>query len=88
MSKRMVEWYNSSFGDGLGFAAIILALGFGLRGCADFINSSSTSRQKAMEMEKIRLQYKLKLQEAYINNNDILNEFYVIDGEIDVTKLD
>ena len=87
--QEPTRWYNSKFGDGIGFAAIIAAFGFGgaalLRGCGDF---AGPSKKQGVEMEKVRLQYKLRSQKAYINENEILDKFYVINGNIAVSELD
>ena len=77
------KWYNSQFasylGEGLAIAALCLGIGYGVRGC-------HSPTQTEVDLERAKA--KQVIQQADINNNGVLDKFYVVDGKIAVVELD
>ena len=84
--KIMAEyrWYDSKIAEGIGIAAILASLGWGIatcmRGCANMASES--------ELEKMRIEKSCQIQEADLNGNGIPDKFYSINGRIAVVELD
>lgn len=85
----ITEWGNTKLGEYIGSAAIIVAIGLGasffMKGCSDALYRLEEMDKLSAEITQIG---KYPLQEAYLNDNDIPDKFYVIDGKIVPVEVD
>ena len=77
------KWYNSQtasyISQGLAIATIFLGFGYGVKGCQG-------TTQLDVDLEKAKANH--IIQKADINNNGIIDKFYVIDKNIAAVELD